>query len=291
MDKVVDEGIRKILLDYQKNEISEYQVYKNLSKSSKGENKEILDKISQDELMHYKKWKKYTNMEVKPDGLKVLKYLLYSKFFGLTFAVKLMERGEAAAQKAYRTIEEAIPEGRDVIADEGAHEKELIGIINEERLNYMGSMVLGLNDALVELTGTLSGLILAIQNSLIIGVVGLITGIAASLSMMSSEYLSQKSEEGGKSPLKASVYTGIAYIFAVAVLDAPFFLSSNALLDISMTVLCAVIITFIFTYFISVTKDLSFRKRFAEMASISLGVAAVSFLIGFAIRIFLNVSI
>ena len=45
----------------------------------------------------------------------------------------------------------------------------------------------------------------------------------------------------------------------------------------------------IFTSNMSVAKDLPFWKRFAEMAAISLEIAAISFLIGILIRTYLNV--
>ena len=59
-------------------------------------------------------------------------------------------------------------------------------------------MVLGLNDALVEFTGALAGYTFALQNTLLVAMTGLITGVAASLSMATSEYLSTKSEENAK---------------------------------------------------------------------------------------------
>ena len=51
-------------------------------------------------------------------------------------------------------------------------------MIDEEKLKYIGAVVLGMNDALVELTGTLAGLTLALQNEKLVGVAGLITGVA-----------------------------------------------------------------------------------------------------------------
>ncbi|MDI6704563.1 MAG: VIT1/CCC1 transporter family protein [bacterium] len=82
-------------------------------------------------------------------------------------------------------------------------------------------MVLGLNDALVELTGALAGFTFALQNTRVVAMAGLITGVAASLSMTTSEYLSTKSEGGAKSPFKASVYTGSAYVLTVMFLIFP----------------------------------------------------------------------
>ncbi|MDD5195888.1 MAG: rubrerythrin family protein, partial [Candidatus Omnitrophica bacterium] len=117
------------------------------------------------------------------------------------------------------------------------------------------------------------------------------TGIAASLSMAASEFLSTKSEGEGKSPIKASVYTGIAYVLTVTILILPYLLSDNLLISLSLMLVNAVIVIFAFTFYISVAKGLNFRKRFLEMVSISLGVAVLSFLIGLGVRFLLNVKV
>jgi VIT1/CCC1 family predicted Fe2+/Mn2+ transporter len=120
---------------------------------------------------------------------------------------------------------------------------------------------------------------------------GLITGIAASLSMAASEYLSTKSEEGAKNPFKASVYTGSVYVITVLFLIFPYLVFTNFYFCLGFTIFNAVIVIFIFTFYISVAKDISFRNRFFEMTLISLGIAALTFGIGFLIRIFFNVQI
>jgi len=155
----------------------------------------------------------------------------------------------------------------------------------------MGSVVLGLNDALVELTGALAGLTFALQNTRLIALAGLITGIAAAFSMAASEYLSTKSEDSEKNALTSSIYTGIAYIFTVFFLILPYLLVSNYMLCLALTLLIAIAIIFFFNYYISVAKDLSFKKRFLEMAVISLGVAGISFGVGFLIRTFIGIEI
>ena len=155
----------------------------------------------------------------------------------------------------------------------------------------MGSIVLGLNDALVELTGALAGLTFALQNTRVIALAGLITGIAASFSMAASEYLSLKSEGQGERALKASVYTGLAYIFTVIFLILPYLLISNYFICLAVTLAIALLIILFFNYYISIAKDYSFKKRFLEMALLSFGVAAVTFTIGFLIRGFFNIDI
>ena len=287
--KGLNEKTKKAMLTAQKNEITEHFIYEKLSKSTKDpHNKKILKHISSDELKHYDIWKKYTHEDVKPDKLKIWKYFLISRILGITFGIKLMERGEEEAKVTYEKISKCMPDAKGIVKDEDEHEKQLINLIDEERLRYIGSMVLGLNDALVELTGTLAGLTFALQNTRLISMAGLITGIAASLSMASSEYLSTKSE-GAKNPFKASVYTGSAYVLTVLFLIFPDLLFTNFYFCLGFTIFNAIIVIFIFTFYVSVTKDISFRKRFFEMTLISLGIAALTFCIGFLIRILLNV--
>ena len=284
----LDTHVRNLLLDFQREEITEHHVYAKLARRSSGKNREVLQQISDEELGHYRTWKKYTGEEVKPNWLKVRFYSLLQRLFGLTFAVKLMEMGEVHAQDDYQKIVNQFPETAGIVNDEDRHEKYLLDLIEEEKLNYVGSIVLGLNDALVELTGALAGLTFALGKSRLIALAGLITGIAASLSMMTSEYLSKKAEEEAN-PLRASVYTGIAYIFTVFLLVAPYFIFGSPYTALPVTLSIGIGIILIFTFFVSVTKDQPFWARFLEMAAISLGVAFISFGIGYFLNKWIGV--
>lgn len=287
-----DESIGQLLETFQRIEITEHHIYKNLAKSIKDpENSKILHQIADDELRHYEDWKKYTQRDVKPNQWDIFKYTFISRFFGFTFGIKLMERGEEKAQGNYAELKGKIPEIDQWIHDEEVHEQKLLGMLDEERLRYAGSVVLGLNDALVELTGALAGLTLALQNVKLIALSGLITGIAASLSMAASEYLSTRSEDTDKHPVRAAIYTGIAYIITVTLLVLPYLIFQNYILDLIITLTIGVLIIAVFNYYISVAKDESFKKSFLEMAGLSLGVALFSFIIGYFIRQWLGVEI
>jgi VIT1/CCC1 family predicted Fe2+/Mn2+ transporter len=211
--------------------------------------------------------------------------------FGITFAIKLMEGVERRAQSYDTSLVDTIPEIQTILEHERTHERELIALIDEDRLKYMGAVVLGLNDALVEFVGMLAGLTFALQNSQIIAVAGLITGVAASLSMGSSEYLSQKSERSVTDPKKSALYTSLAYIVTVALLILPFLVLASPYYALAFTLLVAVLVIFLFTFYLSVANDLPFRRRFGEMMVISFGIAAISFAIGIVIRTVLNVNI
>jgi len=276
----------------QQDELVGKEVYGRLSKLVKeSHNSKILAKISEDENEHAQIFKKYTQTNLKVDKFRVFFYVFISRVFGLTFGIKLQEKGEEAAQSNYKQLLNSIPEMKEIIEAEEKHETELIDMINEERLSYMSSVVLGLNDALVELTGALAGFTLSIQNSRIIALLGLITGISASLSMAASEYLSTKSEvdpELQQRAGKSALYTGIAYILTVIALIIPYFLIHNYIISLIVTIIIALIIIFVFNFYISVANDYNFKKRFIEMASISIGVAALSFIIGYLVKTFLG---
>ncbi|MCM8756423.1 MAG: VIT1/CCC1 transporter family protein [Candidatus Omnitrophica bacterium] len=282
---MLGKDIREKILGIQRNEITEHIIYKKLSSIIKEvENKKVLIKISNEEKVHYDFWKTLTQKDVSPDRLKIFLFVLVNRIFGITFGIKLMEKGEGKAQKTYETLKEISPQIEYIIREEDRHEQQLISLLDEERLKYVSSIVLGLNDALVELTGALVGFSLALQNTKLVGIVGLITGIAASMSMSASEYLSTKQEDIGKSPLKASVYTGFAYIGTVIILITPYFIFKNIFISLSFVIFNAILIIFLFTFYISIAKELSFRKRFLEMAGISLGIAFINFFIGLLVR-------
>lgn len=205
-----------MLMGFQRNEMTEYHVYKILVRSATGKNSEILKKIAEDEKKHANTWAKYTGVKISPDRDVVFIYFIISKIFGFTFALR---------------------------------------------------------------------------NSKIVGVAGLITGIAASLSMSASEYLSQKSEEKGKNPRKASFYTEVAYILTVMLLIVPYFIFSNYYIVFGVAVFDAFLVILFFTFFVSVVKEIKFKRIFSEMITVSSGVALISFIIGWFARKLLHVEI
>jgi len=281
----------KILLKMQKNEITEHNIYKILSKWLKYEkNSEILLKISQDELSHYNILKSITKKDLKPNKFKIYLYLFLTKIFGFTFVLKLMEKGEDKAIENYIKVINNYPKINKILEDEKEHEQKLLNTLDEERLNYIGSMVLGLSDALVELTGTLAGLTFAFQNTKLISISGLITGIAAALSMAGSEYLSTKAESSERNPLKSAIITGITYIITVLVLIFPYLITQNYMLALFLALLFAVILVVTFNFYISVAKDFEFNKRFLEMTIIIFSVSFISFLIGIFIKKVLGIN-
>lgn len=293
MIKDITNKAKEIILLMQRNEITEYHIYTNIANKIKDEkNKQILLRIGAEERRHYMIWEKYTNQKVEPNRVKVFMYSLLAQVLGFTFVIKKMESGEQIAQSTYQELIEEIPEAQIIQNEEHEHENALIEMMDEELLQYVGSMVLGLNDALVELTGTLAGLTLALQNTKLVALSGLITGISATLSMASSEYLSARSE-GRDDAFKSSLYTGIAYLFTVIAMVTPYliFNNDNFLLALLCLIIIVVLIIVMFNYYIAVCKGLNFKKRVGEMLAISLGVALLSFVIGLLVKHFLGIDV
>ncbi|MDL2248922.1 VIT1/CCC1 family protein [Tyzzerella sp. OttesenSCG-928-J15] len=255
-------------------------------------NKAVLEKIAADEKEHANIWAKYSGASFKANNLKVIWYVILSYIMGYTFVIKLMEKGEYTVGKAYNNLIKEIPEAKKIMEQEQEHETKLANMLDEERLQYVGSMVLGLNDALVELTGTIAGLTFALTSTRLVALSGIITGVSATFSMAASNYLAEKAD-GNPNALKSSMYTGIAYLITVVLLVLPYLLLPDNMFSVAFACMLAVVILIIlfFNYYISVAKDLPFLKRFGEMAIISLSVAFISFVIGLLVKEFLGIDI
>ena len=248
--------------------------------------------ISRDEHKHAQTFAKYSECALKPNRLLVKLYTIATRLLGYTFVIKLLERGENNAIASYRSETDRIPELKEILEQEEIHEKELLNILDEERLHYVGDIVLGMNDALVELTGALAGYTLAMQNTHVIAMAGLITGVSATLSMTSSGYLSSR-EAGQKNASKSSAYTGFAYLFTVALLIIPYLLFpvKGYLWALGVTLLIALAIIACFNFYVSIARDRPFRRNFLVMAGISMGVAAISFTVGLLVKNFLGIDL
>ncbi|NJP40523.1 rubrerythrin family protein [Oscillospiraceae bacterium HV4-5-C5C] len=258
------------------------------------EDRDTLLTIAEEEERHAAVFAAHTGVDLRPGRIKLFWYRLLARVLGYTFALKWLEGGEDKTIACYREQlkTQNFPELRQIIEEEEQHEQKLIDILDEERLHYVGDMVLGMNDALVELTGAVAGYTLAMQNTRVIAMAGLITGVSATLSMAASGYLSSR-EAGNKNARRSAVYTGAAYLLTVAILILPFLLlpASAYLGALGMTLLLALFIIAAFNYYISVAKGRPFRRNFLTMAGISLGVAFISFLIGLLVKQVLGIDL
>ena len=251
--------------------------------------KRILEALMAHEVEDCQFWRELSSVkEVRVSPLKIGCLKLMRKVLGLTFTAKFLERNERDAVQRYTAYaEQAPPEMKarleQIINHETHHEQELIGQIQEERVKFLGSMVLGVNDGLIELTGALVGFAVALQRPVQAGLFGAVTGIAATLSMAASAYMQARHEEG-RDPKKAAAYTGCSYLVVVALLVLPFFLLSN--IHAALGVMGGEILFLIaaFAGYGAVLFDRSFTRQFIEMAAFSIGVAVLAYFIGSLVR-------
>jgi VIT1/CCC1 family predicted Fe2+/Mn2+ transporter len=230
-------------------------------------------------------WKGISKQQSRPRGAYLFFMKLLTVVLGFTFVVKTMQKVEQINGDAYDKMKEQLPQAAAMLADERRHEQNLYGMLDEERLHYVGAMVLGLNDALVELTGAIAGVTFALANTKLVALTGIITGISATLSMAASNYLAERAN-GNDKALKSSLYTGTAYLITVVLLVLPYLLLPSSLYVVAFAIMLATVLIIIlfFNFYLSVAKEDPFLKRFTEMAVISLSVAAISFLIGLAAK-------
>lgn len=291
--KLKSNNIDEFFRLHQQQELNSSVLYQKIAQTTKNEReRQTLLSIAHDEYRHATVFEKYSGRRLKPDRLWVNLHVLAQHIFGYTFMIKLLERAEDKDIDTYRAEIDRMPELKQVLAEEEIHEELLTDMLDEERLHYAGDIVLGMNDALVELTGALAGYTFAMQNTKIIAMAGLITGISATLSMAASGYLSSR-ENDAKDAVKSSVYTGLAYLITVALLIAPYLLShvDGYFVALAATLLLAVLIIAAFNYYLSVAKGRSFRKSFFVMAGISLSVAVVSFIVGLVVKNILGIDL
>jgi len=286
--KTMDAALAKKVSGFQRDEITGCILYGKLSRVIKdANNAKVLADMAQAERQHYEFWKSLSGKDEAPYRGLVFFYYWCARTLGLTFALKLMEKGEKAAIDGYRAVAHLVPQAERIGREEEEHEDSLLAMLDEERLAYMGSIVLGLNDALVELTGTLAGLTFALRNGPLVAISGIITGIAAAFSMAASDYLASKAD-GDPRAAKSALYTGVAYLVTVVLLVMPYLVlprdGSWIFVSLAITLAIAVAIIAAFNFYLAVAKDLNFKRRFGEMAGISLGVSAFSFGVGLVVR-------
>ncbi len=292
---MTDNELMTLVIHFQRAEATERDICLNIAhRVADGQNKITLLKLAREEARHYAKWKQHTGIDVKPFRSHVWFYTAIAALLGYTFAIKQMENrlNRYQNEKSIALLVEKFPEIIEINAAANAYEDKLIASLDEKRLHYVSSIVLGLNDALVEFTGSLAGYTFAMQSNQFIAMAGLITGISASLSMASSEYLSTRAENG-KNALQAAVYTGFSYVVTVALLLAPYLILPDQSYGIALAIMLMLVIVIIaaFNYYISIAQGLSFWHRFSEMAAVSLGVAAISFFIGLLVKNLLGIEL
>lgn len=159
-----------------------------------------------------------------------------------------------------------------------------------EKYKYTGALVLGMHDALVEISGIIAGLAFAFSDRKVIIMTAAIAAVAASLSMAAANFQAQRSENNPDA-LRAALYTGIMYMITSAILIMPFVAVPNRFWALGLMAIMAVLIIFGFNCSIGIITRRPFVARFLEMLGICVGVSVASFAIGMAAKYFMGITI
>jgi VIT1/CCC1 family predicted Fe2+/Mn2+ transporter len=271
------------------NELTEHVVYHKLAQMEKSPgNRAALERLSAQEKTHYEFWK---SLMSPADGERIRArwYTVWGisflrVVFGVTFITKFLETHETDAVQKYQAIAPSIPEshrGRfaQIIEDEKSHERALIDQLKEKRVSYIGFIVLGLADAIVEITGVHAGFLGVTGSTLIAGVAGVIVGFSAAISMGSAGYLQAK-QDPEKSALLSGFLTWASYFCSVILLALPYFLIHVMIPAFITSTSVGILLVASFTFYGAVVFDRKFWREFFETVGLMLATALATFILG-----------
>jgi vacuolar iron transporter family protein len=290
-------SLEEAAIEGRKGELTDYTIYSKLSHMGKDKKLcEIFSKLAATEHKHYLFWGRYCKYEsVRPDYAKVYTLLFLRHLLGAAFVVKYLESTEGDAVKNYSSLRALIP-SKDkkllemIIKDEESHEKAFADQIQDSYIKYVSFIVLGLADALVEVTAIYTGSLGVYHSTILTGLAGIIAGAAASISMASAAYLQAKQGFKG-SPFTAAGYTGASYFLSTLVLAAPYFLTSTMFTAMASSIALCVLIIASVSWYNSIMTGSNFKKDFTELAGIMFATAIILFIIGMLIRHVFGISV
>ena len=273
-------------------EWSDFTLYNRLSKTVSKDSPyaEVLEELSTTEHRHYEFWKKYVpGEEPKLAKLKLYWVLFLRRFLGLTFATRYLDRHESNVVKEYQGLERLIPEAdkspyEAMVEDEREHEKAFAQKVESSAVRYISFVVLGLADALVEISGIHAGSLGFYDRTEIAGLAGVIAGGAASLAMASAAFAQAKQGFKGSARLSA-VYTGVSYFITAIFLATPYFLTSDMVVALGSSLAVAVVILAITTWYSIVIQQKPFMRDFVEILAILFAATIVLYVFGSVVRV------
>ncbi|MDE1853136.1 MAG: hypothetical protein KGI38_05220 [Thaumarchaeota archaeon] len=282
--------LQKVAKVRMSDEWSDYTLYDRLSKTvdPRSPFAEVLNELSATEHRHFEFWKKYVPAEEPKLAKAKLHWVLFlRRFLGLTFATRYLDRHEANVVSEYQGLAGMIPDADkpafdEMVADEREHEKAFALKVESSAVAYISFVVLGLADALVEISGIHAGWLGLFEKTEIAGLAGVIAGGAASLAMASAAFAQAKQGFKGSAKLSA-VYTGVSYFITAVILAAPYFLTSNMIFALGSSLTLAVVILAITTWYSIVIQEKPFLKDFLEILAILFATTVVVFALGTAV--------
>ncbi|MCS7137441.1 MAG: VIT1/CCC1 family protein [Candidatus Caldarchaeum sp.] len=270
------------------NEYKDHKVYSMLAQIEKnGDRKQLLQKLADIERSHSEFWWKYAP-EHRPriSGLYLRLLAMIRVFFGVTFVVKMLENHEKKTMQKYlqmiQLLDQDNPERHSIerfIKEESELETSLVSSIDEAIVRYIGFVMLGLADAIIEVTGVQAGFLGVTNSALVAGLAGLIVGTAASISMGAAAFLQARQTPKEKA-IVPGMLTGIIYFITVLFIASPYFLASDLTMAFGVSITISAVLVALFSFFVSIVQNRSFRKEFFINITLLASVILVTYTIG-----------
>ncbi len=295
----VIETLQEVAKDGAADEYTDYLVYKRLAESGRTKDpklRAILTKLSSAEYKHYEFWSKYSpEIKVRPSMSTIYLTLFLRFIFGITFATKYLEKHEDDVVKRYKSVGHMIPESDkagfdEMVADEVEHEEAFLTETEGKYIKYISFVVLGLADAIVEISGIHAGSLGIYNRTELAGLAGIVAGAAASIAMASAAYAQAKQGFQGSASISAS-FTGISYFVSAIILATPYFLTKVMSIALGTSFTLAILIIAFISYYNSIISNSHFLRDFSELAGITLGATAALFVFGLVIRSIFGITI
>ncbi|MDT7888998.1 MAG: rubrerythrin family protein [Desulfurococcales archaeon] len=273
-------------------------IYRGLSRApflSKISKSVLMEMASQEE-RHYRFWVRVSGgCRVRFLWVRVLVALFMALLFGATITIKILERKENETIQRYMGVLKHF-EGSErveleaIIEDEIKHENVLMEKIEEERIRYLGFIVLGLSDAIIEISGIHAGTLGVYEDTVKSGIAGLIAGIAASMAMAAAAYAQAKQGGMGR-PATSAMYTGIAYFLTAVALAIPYFIVHEIIVAFTLSIAISIVILAYISTYGSVLYNRNYLREIAETTLIILGISAALYFIGVLVSEFLGIRV
>lgn len=304
----------KLFLD----ELRDYHLYKELAEREKDKTlKSVLENMIKTEKKHMDLWAEAAGIEKpykkRPSGISLFKLYLYlgaRRTLGLPFTLTLLSRNELNNLNRY----ENLTKGREVsdkdrvrflsiTSDERKNAVKIRSILDNYggNLNNIRSIMLGLNDGLVEVLAAVSGIAVIANSPLVVALSGMIIGISGTLSMAGGVYISSKSHglissdktesDSSTSPNKQALYTGVFYLGGAISVVLPFIFGMSGFEGIAASLIISCAILVFASTAVAILSSTSITKRISETILISLGAVAITVALGALLRFYFGISI
>ena len=269
----------------QVNEVTEYHIYKHLSRTIKSaSNKTVLNKIADQELEHYRFWMNF-NDEVEPRWWEVRLYIIFTYLFGLVFCLKLMERSEAAAQKKYLKLVSVIPEVAKIAQEETNHERDLLNLLTDIHLKSFGTRLISVNLVLFVSSGVIAVIYLFMNQIYSPGLILTGTAFLVSMADFFNTFLLKSAGKLKMEQFVRSLKRLISGILTGGLIALPLFFIETRDLAFAISAALAVSISLLLNFYQAIISDqpviTKLLRLMLSFLIIFLIVAFVAFLLGY----------